>query len=58
MILALASRSPLFDGPLPRGETDREFLTSLRKALIYRPDPALPDREIAADVATLTTEEK
>lgn len=58
MILALASRSPLFDGPLPRGETDREFLTSLRKALIYKPDPALPDREVAADVATLTTEEK
>jgi hypothetical protein len=56
MIVALASRSPLFDNPLPATLTEREFLSSLRKQFVYKPDPRLPDREVSAAIATLTTE--
>ena len=34
MIIALDSPVPLFASPLPRRQTDREYLTELRRALI------------------------
>jgi hypothetical protein len=55
MIIALASRSPLFDQPLPGQQHEREYLTALRRALIYKPSPDLPDREVTAAMQTLTT---
>jgi hypothetical protein len=56
MIIAVASRSPLFDHALPAQQTEREYLTELRRALIYKPSPDLPDRELSASVAALQTE--
>jgi Papain family cysteine protease/Domain of unknown function (DUF4384) len=56
MIIAVASRSPLFDHALPAQQTEREYLTQLRRALIYKPSPDLPDRELSASIATLQTE--
>jgi hypothetical protein len=55
MIIAIASRSPLFDHELPQRQTERDYLTELRRALIYKPDPAMPDRELAATMTTLQT---
>jgi hypothetical protein len=56
MIIAIVSRSPLFDKPLPAQQTEREYLTALRLALVYKPSPNLPDRELSASIATLQTE--
>lgn len=55
MIIAIASRSPLFDHELPQQQTERDYLTELRRALIYKPDPSMPDRELAAAMTTLQT---
>ena len=55
MIVALASRSPLFDEDRPLVETEREFLTALRKALLARPDPTQPERVVAAGYVVLET---
>jgi caspase domain-containing protein/papain like protease/uncharacterized protein DUF4384 len=55
MIIAIASRSPLFDHELPQQQTERDYLTELRRALIYKPDPVMPDRELAATMTTLQT---
>jgi hypothetical protein len=55
MIIAIASRSPLFERPLPTRQTEREYLTILRKALVYKPSPNMPDRELSASIATLKT---
>jgi hypothetical protein len=55
MIIAVASRSPLFDRKLPDQQTEREYLTALRQALVYKPDPAMADREVSASVKTLET---
>lgn len=57
LAIVIASASPLFDKPLPTKQTEREFLTALRKSLIYKSDPALPDRVIAASVLPLETRE-
>lgn len=58
MVIAIASRSPLFDHALPPQQTERNFLSDLRRALIYKPDPNLPDRELAAAITTLRTRER
>ena len=58
MIIAIASRSPLFEHTLPAQQTEREYLTELRRALIYKPSADLPDRELSASIATLQTEGK
>ena len=58
MIIALASRSPLFDSELPTQQTERDYLTELRKALIYKPSPDLPDREVSASAVFLETYER
>jgi hypothetical protein len=55
MIIALASRSPLFDAELPATQTERDYLTALRRALIYKPSPDPPDREVAAAIKMLNT---
>ena len=55
MIVALASRSPLFAEDRPLVETKREFLTALRKAIIARPDPTQPERVVSASFVTLET---
>jgi hypothetical protein len=58
MIVAITSASPLFDSELPQIQTEREFLSALRKALIYKPVAKMPDREVGATIRFLKTEEK
>jgi hypothetical protein len=55
LVIVLASRSPLFDQPLPEAQSEREYLSVLRRALVYKPDPRLPDREVAAAVSSIVT---
>jgi len=55
MIIAIASRSPLFDHELPQQQTERDYLSELRRALIYKPEPDMPDRELTATITTLQT---
>jgi hypothetical protein len=55
MIVVLASKSPLFDEKRPSSETEREFLTALRKAILARPNPDSPERFISAGFTTLET---
>ena len=55
MIVAIASRSPLFAGRRPLVETEREFLTALRRAIIARPDPTQPERVVSAAFVALET---
>lgn len=57
MIVAIASRSPLFDeADAPAWQTEREYLTALRRALIYKPSADMPDREVAAAIKMLQTQ--
>jgi hypothetical protein len=58
MVIALASKSPLFDKPLPPEQVERDFLTTLRRALLSKPTPNSPDREVTAAVLALRTQEK
>jgi len=55
MVIAVASRSPLFDAKLQPVQTEREYLTALRRALIYKPSPDMPDREVTAAIKMLQT---
>lgn len=55
MIIAIASRSPLFDHELATQQTERDYLSELRRALLYKPVPDMPDRELAASITTLKT---
>ncbi|MBX9945577.1 MAG: DUF4384 domain-containing protein [Reyranella sp.] len=57
IVVAVASRSPLFAEPLPQTATEREFLTALRRAVSARPDPAMPERTFGADVTSVVTRE-
>ena len=57
MIVAVASRSPLFTEDRPLVETEREFLTAMRKAIIARPDPTQPERVVTASFVVLKTSE-
>ncbi len=58
MLVVTASRSPLFDAPLPDTQNARDFLTELRKALIARPDAGSPDRVITAGFDSVITSDK
>ena len=58
MLIVLAGRSPIFSDKRPTQETEREFLTALRRALIAKPDPSLPDREVTAGFDTIVTVER
>jgi hypothetical protein len=56
MVLAIASASPLFDAPLPTVQTEREFLSALRKAVIYKSDPTKGDRRLSAAFLGIETD--
>lgn len=58
LIVAIASRSPLFDHELPQRQTERDYLSELRRALIYKPVPTMPDRELSATIMPLQTSER
>jgi Papain family cysteine protease/Domain of unknown function (DUF4384) len=56
MIIAIAASSPLFEQELPPQQTERDYLTMLRRALIYKPAGNLADREVSAAIMTLETQ--
>ncbi len=58
MVVVLASASPLFDEPLPDQQVEREYLSALRKALIYKADLTLPDRDVSAAFVGIETQER
>jgi hypothetical protein len=58
MLIVLVSRSPIFSDVRPAQETEREFLTALRRALIAKPDPSAPDRDVSAGFDAITTVER
>ena len=58
MVIVLAGRSPIFSDLRPTHETEREFLTALRRALIAKPDPSSPDRDVTAGFDTIVTVER
>ncbi len=58
MLIVLSGRSPIFPDRRPRQETERQFLTALRRALIAKPDPNAPDRDIVASFDAIVTKEK
>ena len=58
MVLALSSSSPLFDKKVPQVQTEREFLSALRRAMIYKPDHTNDERQISAAFVGVTTEAK
>jgi hypothetical protein len=55
MLIAIAAQSPLFDTPLPSSMIEREFLTVIRKALIYKPRPSDADRVVSAALLPIST---
>ncbi len=55
MIVALSSRSPLFDAELPPQQAERDYLSALRRSLLYKPSPGMPDRAVSASVLALQT---
>ena len=58
MIVVLASASPLFEPKLSEEQIEREYLSALRKALIFKADPRLPDRDVSAAFLGLETREE
>jgi hypothetical protein len=57
MILAIASQSPLFDEGRPSPETERDFLTAFRKALLVPPTADAGKRKVSGAWIALTTKE-
>jgi hypothetical protein len=55
MLVVLAARSPVFPKARPAKETQREFLTALRRAFLYKSDSAAPDRDIVAGYDAIVT---
>ncbi|MDC7786273.1 C1 family peptidase [Rhodoplanes sp. TEM] len=59
MIIAIASTTPLFPRALPTRQTEREYLSALRRALLSQPSAsaagATPGRDVAATVLSLET---
>jgi hypothetical protein len=58
MVIAVATASPLFTNELPASTTERDYLTALRKTLLYKPDPNQPDRVVDAQAISLTTHDR
>jgi len=56
MIVAIASPQRLFDAALPARQAARDYLTALRRALIYRRSPDQPDVEASAAIKILRTQ--
>jgi hypothetical protein len=57
MLLVISSRAPLFAEPRPQVETEREFLTALREAILTRPNKKSPERFISAAFVPIHTSE-
>ena len=55
MLVVLASKTPIFAEQLPRVETERQFLTELRRTLIAISDAASADRVVSASFDTIVT---
>lgn len=55
VLVAIASRSPLFESSLPKSQSDREYLSVLRRALLYKPNQTMPDRIVSAAVVPILT---
>ena len=58
MVLALSSASPLFDGERPKVQTEREFLSDLRHAILHKSSKNKGDRRISAAFVGIETEAK
>jgi hypothetical protein len=58
MVIAVATASPLFTDAIPASATERDYLTALRKTLLYKPDPNQPDRVADATALALTTHDR
>lgn len=58
MVLSLSSASPLFEGRLPKVQTEREFLSALRRAILYKNERLKDDRRISAAFVGVETEAK
>ena len=58
MLIVVAGRSPIFSDLRPAQETERAFLTALRRALIAKPDPHAPDRDATANYDAIVTVER
>lgn len=57
-VIVIASKAPLFTDKRPMVETEREFLTALRSAVMARPDASAPLRVFSADFDAVKTVEK
>ena len=57
MMLVIASRSPLFTKPRPPVETEREFLTALRQAIVAMPAGSGEARLVSASYQSLVTKD-
>ncbi len=58
MVVAVATASPLFTDTIPASATERDYLTALRKTLLYKPDPNQPQRVVDATALALTTRDR
>jgi hypothetical protein len=58
MLIVLVGRSPTFPDRRPKQETEREFLTALRRALLAKADPNAADRDIVASFDAIITKDK
>jgi len=58
IVIAVATASPLFTDGIPASATERDYLTALRKTLLYKPDPNQPDRIVDAGAYALTTRDR
>jgi hypothetical protein len=58
MVVAVATASPLFTDGIPASATERDYLTALRKTLLYKPDMSQPDRLADASFLALTTRDR
>lgn len=58
MVLAIASASPLFEGLLPKVQTEREFLSTLRRAILFKSDESKGERRLSAAFLGIATEAK
>lgn len=55
MLIVLAAKSPVFPDALPLKQTQRQFLTALRRAFLYKTNPQASRRDIVAGYDTIIT---
>jgi hypothetical protein len=58
MLIVLAGHSPIFPEARPKQETERDFLTALRRALIWKPEPTASDRDVVAAFDAIITKDR